>query len=99
MTKHKRPVYEYRNTDPCSDPTFLTCIEDDESTIYHVMKNGDVWIMVAMDPNAYEDDGDIYVKLPRREGETTYALSVLPDFAVVLQDCEKQFPEHDVIHY
>lgn len=98
MTKHTRPKYEYRKTDPCSDPTFLACIEDDENTIYHVMNNGDVWIMVAMDSSTH-GDSDIYVKLPRVEGETTYKLSKLPDFAVVLEDCAKQFPEYDAIQY
>ncbi len=99
MAKHKRPTYEYRKTDPCTDPEFLTCIQGSDNTTYHVMKNGDVWIMAAMDPNAYEDDGDIYVKLPFNDTECGYKLSKLPDFAVVLDDCAKQFPEYDAIQY
>lgn len=106
----KRTTYKYKSFDPATSRNLLVIItqtlpnKQGAEQDYHVMKNGDVWVCVALDPNAYERGADLYVKVPVSTNSRGAGPYYCPgkfredlDKAVLRDELTKYYPNYDIL--
>lgn len=93
-------IYTYRDTDPREDDEYLVTISDSQIENpfdFHVMKNGDVWVLCGINADSEGFDDDLYVKLPPHEDlKRSHERGDL-NYEVLRDDLAAHYPSYDVV--